>query len=81
MNWIEKTWNRLFPLPTAAEVALRDLQEAQLQLLAAYKAQEYAKAMIDCHQATVARLSGVVAIAGNYSNLSHQHAQGDANDL
>jgi hypothetical protein len=50
----------IFHRPTPVEVAARELGEAQLALLAAQSGLEYAKAMVQYHEARIARLEEYV---------------------
>lgn len=57
--------------PSAAELAARELADAQRELLAAQSAREYADAMVSFNQRRVTRLQGALAAmvpAANDSN-------------
>lgn len=60
MNSIGKLWNRVFPMPTAKELATKELQEAHRQLLLYQSQREYASAMVRFNEDRVARLQLMV---------------------
>lgn len=56
---MKKAIFKLFTTPTADELARRELDEAQRQLLRALSAQEYATSMVRYHTDRVKRLQRV----------------------
>lgn len=59
-KWIDTTWDKLFPLPSAEELAMRELQEARCALLKAQSDQEFATAMVQYNTDRIARLQLIV---------------------
>ena len=49
-------FRRLFATPSARELAQRELDEAERELLKAQTAMDYAACMVDYHQARIVRL-------------------------
>jgi hypothetical protein len=56
MNWLKKFWDRMFKDLTAREIALLELQEAEISLLEAQSGREYAEACVTYHQTRINRL-------------------------
>jgi hypothetical protein len=52
-----KSLVRIFCTPTATDLAQRELNEAQRNLLDAQSSKEYAEAMVQYHQTRIARLT------------------------
>jgi hypothetical protein len=52
---------KFFTLPSAADLAQRELHEAQLCLLKAQSAQEYAQQMVAYHTARIERLTAFLS--------------------
>ncbi len=57
MKWFTKK----FALPAAAEIARRELEDAQRELLTAQSGAEYAARMVEYHQARIKRLKAYIA--------------------
>lgn len=53
---MKATLSRLFRRPTPAELAARELAEAELQLLSAHTAKEYAESVIQYNESRLTRL-------------------------
>ena len=49
-----------FRRPSALRLAVAELEDAKRELLAASSAREYAQAMVQYHEARIARLRGVI---------------------
>ena len=60
MQWLRDI-AAVFRPPTAATMALRELEDAKRRLLGAHAALEYAEGMVGCHTKTVARLTKTLA--------------------
>jgi len=50
----------LFKIPTARNLALRELEDARRELLRAYTAQEYSSALVTYGEDRVARLTATI---------------------
>ena len=57
-------FKRLFRKLSPAEMAARELHDAQLALLEAHSATEYASAMVTYHQQRIERLKGFLVEVG-----------------
>lgn len=60
MNAITETWKVLFRKMTPTEMAARELAEAELRLLEAQSAVEYAQAIVTYNQTRIKRLRAVI---------------------
>lgn len=49
-------WRRIFATPSAAQLALAELEEAQRQLLLSQSGKEFAESMVKYHTQRIARL-------------------------
>ena len=56
MNWFTRFWDKMFKDLTAKEIALLEIQEAEISLLEAQSGREYAEACVTYHQNRIARL-------------------------
>lgn len=59
-NWITRTVDRMFPVPTADELAVRELQDARRELLKAQTARSYAEAMVMYNMERIKRLDAAL---------------------